>query len=150
MARPPDTLTRLLVDQILSTRLAGLLEDKLPVVEILEVVVGHDGLVLLIRLHQRGPPLAAGYDLGLGALGRVARALCAADVAAAGALLCCAESRATLVAGAADAHADGLVDAQDGVAVGSGGGLLPLSRLDLEAEALAEPLGALLEELRLG
>jgi len=134
---PPNPLARLLMHQVLTSLLARAGQDHLL---LREVPVRDDGLVLGALLEQGGPLPAALLPLGLGALGRAALALLAARVLAARALLGEAEGVAALVALAVDAHADRLLDAQ-GVALGR----VPLARLDLQAVALAELLGPLLE-----
>ena len=144
MAGSPDTLARFLINQVLSTLPAGSSEDNLLS---LKAVVGDDGLILLVGLDESGPLLAAGDELGLGALRGVTGALGAADVLAVDALLGRAKVGIALVAGSANAHADGLVYAQDRVV---GGRRLPFARLDLQTESLPELLGSLLKQLRLG
>ena len=143
MAVPADTLARLLVDQVLAARLGRL--GQLEVDLLVSAPVGHDGGVRGLLLGLGGATLAAGLLLLLGPLGRVASALLAADVRAVGAFLGYAEGGIAQVAVAAYAHADGLLGAESGALGGP-----PLAGGDLEAEPLAEQLGALLEELAPG
>lgn len=143
VAGPADTLARLLVDQVLAARLGGL--GQLEVNLLVDAPVGHDGRVRGLLLSLGGATLAAGLLLLLGPLGRVASALLAAGVRAAGALLGYAERSIAQVAVAAHAHADGLLGAESGAL-----GRPPLAGGDREAETLAEQLGALLEELAPG
>lgn len=143
VAVPADTLARLLVDQVLAARLGGL--GQLEVDLLVGAPVGHDGRVRGLLLGLGGAALAAGLLLLLGPLGRVASALLAAGVRAVGALLGYAERGVAQVAVAAHAHADGLLGAESGALGGP-----PLAGGDLEAEPLAEQLGALLEELAPG
>lgn len=143
MAVPADTLTRLLVDQVLAVRLGRL--GQLEVGFLVGTPVRHNGGVRGLLLGLGGAALAAGLLLLLGPLGRVASALLAADVRAAGAFLGYAECGIAQVTVAAHAHADGLLGAESGALGGP-----PLAGGDLEAEPLAKQLGALLEELAPG
>ena len=138
-ASPAHSLTGLLVDQILTARLARPREGDLLV---RQVPVGDDGGVLGALLLHGGPLLAALGPLGLGALGRAALAFLAAVVLAVGALLGEPEVVAAFVALAVNPHPDGLLDAQR-MALGR----MPLARRDLDAKPLAELLGPLLEDL---
>lgn len=134
-----QALARLLVDEVLAAVLGrdtqnnGLARG---------VPVGDDGSVRLLLLEDLGAAFAAGNLLGLGALGRVPRALLAAHMLALGAFLGRAELGVALVAHAVDAHADGLVDPQ-GIALDR----VPFAGLDFEAEPFAELAGTLFMQL---
>lgn len=144
VTRPSHSLAWLLVDEVLSARLAGSGEGD---VLALPFVVGYEGSVLLVGLDDGRSLLAAGNELGLGPLRGVAWALGAADVLAAGALLCGRKGGLAAVAGSTNAHADGLVHTENGL-VGVRGNGVPVRGLDVEAIQLPEPLGAFLEHLR--
>lgn len=137
-----EALAWLLIHQVLAARLGRLGELNWLVGVI---PVGDDGRILLLLLQERRAALAGGLLLGIATLGRVARALLAADVLAAGALLGGAKVGVALVAGAVDAHADGLVDAQR-IALGR----VPLADRDFDAKTLAEAPCALLVQLQAG
>lgn len=134
-----DALARLLEDEVLAARLA--LDGQYGHLA-REVVVSNERRVLVERLELGGALFPAGRLLLLCPLGRVADALAAPDVLAARTLLCGAERRVAAVADAMDAHPDRLLDAQR-VALRRE----PLVRLDLEPEALAQLLCALLGKL---
>lgn len=140
VAGPADTLARLLVDQVLPSSLGRL--GELEVGLVVNTPVGDNGRVRGGLLGLGGPALAAGLLLLLGALGRVASALLAPDVLAARAFLGYTKRGVAQVAVAADAHADRLLGAEGGSL-----GRPPFAGVDLEAESLAELLGALLVEL---
>lgn len=145
VASSPDPLARLLVNEILSSGLAGALEDNVFCILGVVRVVGNDGCVLLLSLENGGPLLPAGDALGLGSLGRVADALGATNVLAARALFGGSKGSIALVAGSVDAHANGLLDAESSALSRD-----PLALLDLETESLAQLPGALFEELGSG
>lgn len=126
VAGSSHTLSRFLVNEILTTRLAWPSEDDLL---LLPAVVGNDGSILLVRLDEGRSLLPADNLLGLGSLGGVAGALGAADVLAVGALFSGSEGSIAAMAGSAYTHADGLVHAENGI--GCGRGSLPLGCLDL-------------------
>lgn len=113
---PSNALTRLLVNQILTPRLAGSLENN---VLVFGAIVGNYRRVLFVGLDESRPFLTAGKHLGLGALRRVAGTLGAAMVLAAGALLVGRKDSVALVASSSDSHANRLVHAEDSV-VGRG------------------------------
>ena len=127
MASPSNSLTRLLVDQILTTRLASSGENNLLVLESI-VVIGNNRGVLLVSLDDGSSPLAAGNNLGLGALGGITSALGATSVLAIGAFLGGGEGGIALMAGPANTHADGFVHAENGLV---GRSRLPFRRLDI-------------------
>ena len=141
-AASSNALPGFLVDEVLAARLARLLQLN---VLLGRVPVGDDGWVLGTFLEEGCTAFPALLLLRLGALGWRAWALFAADMLAVGALPGETKESVAVVALAVHPHADGLLDAE-GIALGR----IPLGWLDLEAEALAEFLGALLEELRSG
>lgn len=145
VAGSANPLSGLLVNEILSSSLAGALEDDVLGVLRIVRVVGDDGSVLLLGLEDGGALLPARDALGLGPLGRVADALGATDVLAGRALFGGGEGSVALVARSVNTHADGLLDAESGALGGD-----PLALLNLEAESLAQLSGALLKQLGSG
>ena len=139
-AASSNALPGFLVDEVLTARPARLLELHVPLGR---VPVGEDGCVLGTFLEEDSTAFPALLLLRLGALGWHAWALLAADMLAVGALPGETKESIAVVALAVNPHADGLLDTE-GIALGR----VPLGWLDLQAEALAELLGALLEELR--
>lgn len=146
MASSSDTLTGLLVNQILATGLARSGKNNLLLLECVGVI-GDDGGVLLVSLDDGGSLLTAGDDLGLGALGRVSGALGATGVLAVGTFLGGCKGSIASVAGSSNAHADGLIHAKNRVV---GRSSLQLGKLDVEAVTLTQFLGTLLKKLVAG
>ena len=132
-AGPPDTLTRLPVDEVLTTRLRRALEDRLFV--LLRIPLDNEGLVLLLESSAFS---AACLLLGLGPLRWNPGTLLAAVVLALAALLVGAEGSIALVALPMDTHLDGLLNAQD-VAIRR----VPLAGLHIEPMNLGQLLSTL-------
>lgn len=143
VASPPDALSGLLVNQVLTTSLAGPGEDNL-LLSVWVRVIGDDRGVLLVGLNDSSSSFAAGDNLGFSTLGRVASTLGATGVLAVGAFLGSGKSGIAFVAGSSDTHANGLVHTENSIVSSCA---LQLCELDLEAVALAELFGALLKEL---
>jgi hypothetical protein len=147
VAGTADALPRLLVDEILGRTLGvarqgrQLLRARVRIRDNVAVARARAAVLLEAGLDV----LAGGSTLGLGAARRAADALGAARVLALGALAVLAKGGVADVAGAADAHADRLLDTEH-VALGR----LPLAEVELEAEALAELAGALRVDVDLG
>jgi len=146
VASSAHPLTGLLMDQILSASLAGSGEDNLLLVKGVRVVGNNRG-VLLVGLDDGGTSLAAGDNLGFGSLGRVTSTLGATGMLTVGALLGRGEGGIALVAGSANAHADGLIHTENGVV---GRSSLKFRNLDIKSITLAQFLGALLNKLAPG
>jgi hypothetical protein len=142
MASPSDTLTGLLVDKVLAACLAGACKHK---VLVLWAVVGLDRRVLAVGLDLGSSPLSTSNNFGLGALRRVTRAFGATSVVAVGTFLASAKGSVATMTSPANAHSDGLVHAQDGVARD---GLLPFHGLNLQAKSFVQLLCSLLEKLQ--
>lgn len=85
VASPAHSLTRLLVNQVLTSGLAGSSENNLLFVAAVRVI-GNDGSVLFVGLDDGSSSLAAGDNLRFGSLGRVASALGATGMLAVGTL----------------------------------------------------------------
>jgi hypothetical protein len=138
----PDSLAGLPVDEVLASRPRRLLEDDLLVGNI---PVRYNGWVLGTLLEDSSPLLPALLPLGLGALWGHTRALLAARVLAAGALLAGAEGGVANMALAVHTHLDRLLDTQD-VSLGR----VPFAGLELYAIELTKFLCALGKDLRPG
>lgn len=146
VAVPSHSLTGFLVDEILSSSLAGSSKNNLLFVKLIRVI-GNDWGVLLVGLDDGGPPLATGDNLCFGSLGRVAGALCATGMLAVGALLGRGKGGAALVAGSSNTHADGFVHTKDSVVGGSSG---ELGKLDFQSISVTQLLGSFLQQLAPG
>jgi hypothetical protein len=140
VATSSDTLAWLLIDQVLTTGLAGSLEDNLLLVP---GIIGNDGGVLLVGLDDGSPPLTASDELFLGPLRGVAGALSTSGVFAISAFVAGGKVGVALVTGSADTHANWLVHTEDGVVTCGCG--VPFRRAELETESLREVAGTLLK-----
>ena len=143
MASSSHTLTRLLVDQVLSAGLARSGEDNLLLIKSIRVV-GDNRSVLLVGLDDGGTSLTAGNDLGLASLRRITGTLGATGMLAAGALLGGRERGVALVAGSSNAHTDRLVDAENSVV---GRSSLKFGNIDIKSVTLTELFSTLLDQL---
>ena len=143
VAVPAHTLAGLLVDQVLATGLRRLCQ--LEVGLLINTPIGHNGRVRGELLGLGRAALTAGLLLLLGTLGRVASALLASGVRTVRTLLGHTEGSVAQMAVAPDAHANRLLGAESSTL-----GRPPLAGIDLEAEALAELLSALLIDLAPG
>lgn len=138
-----DALTGLLVDEILASRLAWAFKNNL----LLDWgVVGQYRGILAVGLDLGNSPFATSDDLGLGALWWVSRAFGTAAMAAVGAFLGGAKGSVAAMAGPSNAHSNGLVHAEDGVA---GDGALPFHGMNLQAKSLIQLLCPLFKQLQL-
>lgn len=142
VASPSDTLSRLLMDKILTSRLTRTCKNYLLR---LVVIIWDNWCLLGHPLHQSSPPVAAGLLLGLRATGRVASALSAASMLALGAFLRRAEGSIARMAGAVDAHTDWLLNTQ-GMALSR----MPFTGRDLESKLSTQFPGSFLLQLRSG
>lgn len=131
------------MNQVLSTSLAGSSKDDFLLVKGIRIVRNNRG-VLLVGFDDGGTSLTAGNDFGLASLGRVTGALGATSMLAAGTLLGGRKGGVALVTGSSDAHADRLVNTEDGVVGRSG---LEFGNVDIKSITLAEFLGTLLNQL---
>jgi hypothetical protein len=129
VAVSPDTLTRFLIDQVLTTSPARFLENHR---FLINAIINNEGSIFFLGPDELCPSLAAGNLLLLRAPGRVACTFNAAGVLAAGALLGGREVRLTPVAGTANSHSDRLIDAQNSVVGRVDGDGLPIGSLDFE------------------
>jgi hypothetical protein len=143
MAGSSHTLTRLLVDQVLSAGLARSGKDNLLLIKGIRVV-GDDRSVLLVGLDDGGTSLTAGNDLGLASLRRITGTLGATGMLAVGALLGGRERGVALVAGSSNAHTDRLVDAENGVV---GRSSLKFGNIDIKSVTLTKLFSTLLNQL---
>lgn len=137
------TLTRLLVNQVLASRLARPSENNLLFVKGVRVIRDDRG-VLLIGFDNGGTSLATGNDFGFASLGRVTCALGAASMLAAGALLGRRKGSVALVAGSSYTHANRLVNAENSVV---GGSSMKFGNIDVKSVTLAKFLSTLLYQL---
>lgn len=124
-ARSSDSLSRFLVNQVLTPCLSR--PSKYDLLR-RRVVINGDRRILGALLEDGSPSLAARNLLGLGSLGRVARALFAADVLAVRvrALPRRSEGGTAIVADPVDTHANRLLNSQSLTL-----GRMPFARLDL-------------------
>lgn len=141
----PHTLTRLLVDKILTTGSAGALENNFFLVP---AIVGDNWGVVLVGLDDGGSSLSAGNKFLFGTLGWVSCALGATLVVAADAFVGGTEVGIALVTRAAHSHADGLVHAEDMIINCSGS--MPFGGVDFEPILLRQFLCSFLQHLRPG
>jgi hypothetical protein len=137
------TLTRLLVNQVLASRLARPSENNLLFVKGVRVVRDDRG-ILLVGFDNGGTSLATGNDFGFASLGRVTGALGAASMLAAGALFGRRKGRVALVAGSSYTHTNRLVDAENGVV---GGSSMKFGNFDVKSVTLAKFLSTLFDQL---
>lgn len=142
MTVPPDPLTRLLIDQVLTTSPARFLQNHRFLVN---AIINNEGGIFFLGPDKLCPSLAAGNLLLLRASGRVACTFDAAGVLAAGALLGGREVRLAPVAGTANSHSDRLVDAQNSVVGRVDGDGLPIGSLDFKPISLPKLLGPFLK-----
>lgn len=143
VASSSDTLTGLLVDEILASRLAWALKNNL----FLDwAVVGQYRGILAVGLDLGSSPFTTSDDLGLGALWWVPRAFGAAAMAAVGAFFGGAKGSVAAMAGPSNAHSNGFVHAKHGVA---GDGALPFHGVNLQAKSLIQLLCPLFKQLQL-
>lgn len=142
VASSSDTLTGLLVDEILASGLAWALKNNL----FLDWgVVGQYRGILAVGLDLGSSPFTTGDDLGLGALWWVPRAFGTAAMAAVGAFLSGAKGSVAAMAGPSNAHSNGLIHAEYGVA---GDGALPFHGMNLQAKSLIQLLCSLFKQLQ--
>lgn len=140
VAVPTHTLTGLLVDKILSAALRW--DPELRCLSIIVSIIDGNRRVLFEFLGLGGSSLAACLFLGLGPLGRITRALLAADVLTVGTFLGYTESSVAKVAVASYSHSDRLLDTK-GIAFSG----IPVTGVELKSESLTELLSALLVQL---
>lgn len=143
VASSSDTLTGLLVDEILAPGLAWALKNNL---FFDWGVVGQYRGILAVGLDLGGSPFTTSDDLGLGALWWVPRAFGTAAMAAVGAFLGGAKGSVAAMAGPSNAHSNGFIHAKDGVA---GDGALPFHGMNLQAKSLIQLLCPLFKQLQL-
>ena len=131
-ARSSDSLSGFLINQVLATCLGRPPEDNLLR---RRIVINGDGRVLGALLEDGRPSLAARNLLGFSPLGRVARALLAADVLAirVGTLPRRSEGGIAVVTDPVNAHADWLLNSQS-LALGR----MPFTWLNLQAVPLGQ------------
>lgn len=125
VAKSPDTLAGLLVYQILATGFAWSGENDIAIVP---EIIRDERRVLLIGLLDGSLPFAASEGFGFAAFRRIPSTFCAASVRAVGAFFGRAEDGAAQVACSPDAHANGLVYAENGVVDGYG---LPVGKINV-------------------
>lgn len=143
VASSSDTLTGLLVDEILAPGLAWALENNL----FLDWgVVGQYRSILAVGLDLGSSPFTTGDDLGLGALWWIPRAFGTAAMVAVGAFLSCAKGGVAAMAGPSNAHSNGFIHAEYSVV---GHGTLPFHGMNLQAKSLVQLLCPLFKQLQL-
>lgn len=143
VAGSSDTLARLLMDEILASRLAWACKDEFLV---FGAVVGLYRGVFAVGLDLGSSPLAAGNGLGLRELRWVTRAFGATIVVAVGAFLSSAKGSVAAMAGSSNAHSNGFVHAKYGIARD---GVVPLHGLNLQAKSFVQLFGSLFKQLKL-
>lgn len=137
---PTHTLTGLLVDKILSATLRW--DPELRCLSIIMTIIDGNRRVLFKFLGLGGSSLATCLFLGLGPLGRITRALLAADMLTVGTFLGYTESSVAKVAVASYSHSDRLLDTK-GISFSG----IPVTGVELKSESLTELLGALFVQL---
>jgi hypothetical protein len=143
VASSSDTLTGLLVDEILAACLAGALKNDL----FLDwAIVGQYRGIFAVGLDLGSSPFTTSDDLGLGALRWVPRAFGAAAMVAVGAFLSGAKGSVAAMTGPSNAHSNRFVHTKHGVARD---GALPFHGMNLQAKSLIQLLCPLFKQLQL-